>query len=425
MRYHFIGIKGSGVQGLASLVQGQGHEVTGSDLAETGHQAANVTGADRVIYSPAVRPGSPGWVEIEAAREASIPTLRADELLQELTRDAATLVAVSGTHGKSTTTAMIAQILEAAGKNPTVYIGAPVLAWEGRGYRSGDPEYWVVEADEYERKLLSLNPTVAIITNIEFEHPDIYDDLSDVEQTFEQFIGKLRPGGTLVACLESPSVRTLVDRIDRADVTVVPYGTQAPVFQPSVVPPLAVPGVHNRLNALAALAAADALGIERQIAEEALRLFRGAARRLERVGERNGVTVIDDYGHHPTELQASIGAIREAYPHRRLVVAYQPHQHARLQALFDDFAASFHQADIVFITDVYAVPGRDEAVHVDPRDLVAAIVSRGVNCSFVGSLNDFAATLSSTLQPGDVFMTIGATAITAVGRTWVAGTDVH
>ncbi len=424
MRYHFVGIRGSGVQGLSELVKAQGHDVAGSDLAETGHAASHVVGMDRVVYSPAVRPGSPGWVEVEAAHAAGIPALRADELLQELTKDASTLVAIAGTHGKSTTTAMVGQIFEAAGRNPTVYIGAPVLAWDGRGYRAGDPECWVVEADEYERKLLLLSPSVAVITNIEFEHPDIYHDLAAVEATFRQFVQGMRPGATLVACVEGVSVRRLLDDLGRTDLTVVPYGSSAPRYQLSQVPALVVPGMHNRLNALAALAVADAVGIERSVSEAALQQFRGAARRLELVGERGGVTVIDDYGHHPTELRASIQAIREQYPTRRLVVAYQPHQHARLQALFDDFAASFDQADRILITDVYAVPGRDEAAHVDPRTLVAAITARQKDCSFVGSLDQLSASLDRELQPGDVFLTIGATAITNVGRRFVAGSDV-
>lgn len=419
MRYHFVGIKGSGIQGLSELVRSQGNEVTGSDLQETGHQAANVLGADRVIYSPAVREGSAGWVEIEAARANGISTLRTEELIQELTNDAETLIAIAGTHGKSTTTAMVAQILEAVGKNPTVYIGAPVLAWAGRGYRVGDPNVWVVEADEYERKLLSLSPTVAVITNIEFEHPDIYADLADVEATFVAFIHRIRPGGTLIACVESESVRSVVERANRSDITITWYGAGTEPYSPDVLPDLLVPGYHNQLNALAALATAESLPIEQSLVRTSLASFRGAARRLETIGERDGVLVIDDYGHHPTEIAVSIKALREQYPGRRLVVAFQPHQHARLQALFADFAAAFSEADLILITDVYAVPGRDEAVHVDPRTLVTAIRKHGKDCQFVGTLDQLADLLDMTLRSGDVFLTIGATAITHIGRHWV------
>ena len=420
MRYHFVGMGGSGIRGLMEIVRLQGNEVSGSDLVATGHAPAHVEGADRVVYSPAVRPGSPGWVEVEEAERRGIETLRTDRLLQRLTEDAVQLVAVAGTHGKSTTTAMTGQIFEAAGRNPTVYIGAPVLAWDGHGYRGGDPSIWVVEADEYERKFLQLSPTVAIITNIEFEHPDIYADLADVEEAFVGFIRAIRPGGTLVACQDSDTVRRVVAAAGRTDISVVWYGTDAGTYAPSLLPPLSVLGAHNILNALAALAAAEAAGIGRQTALASLAAFAGAGRRLERVGERDGVTVIDDYGHHPTELQVSIKAVREAFPGRRLVVAFQPHQHARLRALFSDFARSFRAADLVLITDVFAVPGREEADRVDPRTLVEAIQADGKDCQFVGSLDRLADSLHELLHPGDVFLTIGATAITAVGRDWVA-----
>jgi UDP-N-acetylmuramate--alanine ligase len=372
-----------------------------------------------VIYSPAVRPGSPGWVEVEAARASGIPTLRTEELIQELTQNAETVVAISGTHGKSTTTAMIAQILEAADRDPTVYIGAPVLAWGGRGYRAGDTNLWVVEADEYERKLLSLSPTVAVITNIEFEHPDIYKDLADVEDAFVSFIQKIRSNGTLVVCGENDSVRNVVLRANRSDITTIWYGAGKDQYLPDILPTLSVPGYHNRLNALAALAVSDSLGINRTIAIQMLASFRGAGRRLEQVGERNGVVVIDDYGHNPTEVAVSIKAVHEKYPNHRLVVAFQPHQHARLQALFIDFANAFDLADLILITDVFAVPGRDETVHVDPKTLVKAIVSNGKDCRFIGTLEQLAQSLDKTLQSGDIFLTIGATSITDVGRHWV------
>ncbi len=420
MRYHFVGISGSGMRGLADIVRLQGNEVAGSDLGTTGHAAGNIQGADCVVYSPAVREGSPGWVEVVAARKQGIETVRVDELLERLTGHAATLIAIAGTHGKSTTTAMIGQILEAADADPTVYIGAPVLAWDGRSYRAGDPSVWVVEADEYERKFLRLAPTVAVITNIEFEHPDIYADLADVEAAFVAFIRAIRPGGTLVACAESDILDRVIAVAGRTDITVVRYGDGADPYRPDILPPLAVIGRHNILNALAALAAAEAAGVPSDTALRSLAAFRGAGRRLERVGERHGVTVIDDYGHHPTELAVSIGAVRAAFPGRRLVVAFQPHQHARLQALFDDFARSFADADLTLITDVYAVPGRDEAVRVDPRTLADAVVAQGIDCRFVGSLDDLRRSLDTLLVPGDVFLTIGATAITTVGRDWVA-----
>lgn len=420
MRYHFIGIKGSGMASLAELVRAQGHEVTGSDLSDTGHNAAHVEGAERVIFTPAVRESSPGWVELAAAREKGIPTLRSDELIAELTKGA-TVVAIAGMHGKSTTTAMVGQILEAAGRNPTVYIGAPVLAWGGRQYRTGDPSLWVVEADEYERKFLSLHPTVAVVTNIEPEHLDIYRDLADIEQAFAEFLSHVKENGTIVGCVDSSSVAQLLARVDRHGITVRSYSSQHAEYEPSLLPELSVPGAHNRLNALAALAAVEALGVDRAVALNALVQFQGAGRRLEYIGERNGVTVIDDYGHHPTELRVSIQAIRDRYPGRRLVVAFQPHQHARLKALFTDFSAAFMGADLVWITDVYAVPGREEADRVESQTLVDAIQVHGEHSEHVGSLEQLAQKLDTDLKPNDVLLTIGATDITKVGRAWIKG----
>ncbi|MBI4032599.1 UDP-N-acetylmuramate--L-alanine ligase [Candidatus Berkelbacteria bacterium] len=419
MTYHLIGIEGSAMSGLAEILRAQGHTVTGSDLATTGHDAANVSGAERVVYTPAVREGSPGWVELAAGQAQGIPTLRADELLGELTAQA-TLVAVTGSHGKSSTTALLATMLDGAGRNPTVLLGAPVAAWGGKNYRIGDPTLWVLEADDYDRKFLTLTPQIAVITNIDREHLDVYADLVDIQAAFRAFVDRIRPGGTLVAH-QDPSVDPVVTGLS-ADVKVVRYGTGTS-YPSSLIPPLVTPGEHFRDNAAGALAAAEALGVERADALRALERFRGVGRRIECLGERGGVTVYDDYAHHPTEIQATLRALSAQYPNRRLIVAFQPHQHSRAKALFAEFSEAFTNADRVLLADVYAVPGRDETEHVDARDLAAAIGEHGVDVRYVGPLDALTAILDTELEPGDVFLTMGATAITTVGRTWVSGGD--
>ncbi|MGI6103280.1 MAG: UDP-N-acetylmuramate--L-alanine ligase [Patescibacteria group bacterium] len=417
MTYHLIGIRGSAMSGVAALLRAQGHVVRGSDLSETGHRATNITSdIDRVVYTPAVTPGSPGWVELEAAKRVGIPALRLDEMQAELTKDA-TLMAVTGTHGKSSTTAMLAHVLEVTGRNPSVLLGAPIPAWEGRNYRVGNPSLWVVEADEYKRKFLTLSPTVAVITNVEFDHADVYRDLADVESAFAAFVDRVRPGGTVIAHAE-PAVDVVLGRTPEG-VSIIRYGAQYD-YRPELLPKLRVLGDHQRLNATAVLAAAEVLGVSREDALTALGSFGGVGRRLEYIGERDGVIVYDDYGHHPTEVRASLAAFRSAFPDRRRVVAFQPHQHSRVHALFAEFAAAFGDADKVLLADVYAVPGRNEGIEVDAGELADAIRGHGVDVIHVGSLESLTSVLRRELRPGDAFLTVGATDITNVGRVWVS-----
>lgn len=418
MNYHLIGIEGSAMSGLAKILEAHGNRVLGTDLRTTGHGADKIsTDTERVVYTPAVREGSPAWPELEAARALGIETLRADELLGELTKDA-TLLAVTGAHGKSSTTAMLGHILESAGKNPTVLLGAPVPAWGGRNFRVGETKQWVLEADDYDRKFLTLHPTIAIVTNIDREHLDVYPDYAAIEEAFVTFVRQIRPGGTLIASTDH-ALDPVVAAVGR-DVTVIRYGEHTDE-SPNTLPDLKVIGDHMRLNAAGARAAAVAFGIERATANQALEAFSGTGRRLEHVGEREGVDVYDDYGHHPTEIKATLAALKARFPDHRRVVAFQPHQHSRVHALFSEFATSFGDADLVLLADVYAVPGRDERVAVEASGLADAIAAQGVNVSYVGSLESLAATLDRELRSGDVFLTMGATDITNVGRVWVQG----
>ncbi|MBI4022559.1 UDP-N-acetylmuramate--L-alanine ligase [Candidatus Berkelbacteria bacterium] len=416
MTYHLIGINGSAMSGLAEILRAHGHEVTGSDLATTGHRAEHVTTRTaRVVYSPAVTEGSPGWVEIEAARQASIEIIRYDTLLGELTQGA-TLVAVTGTHGKSSTTAMIAHVLEEVGQDPTVLLGAPVPKWDGRNYRVGKSGLWVLEADDFDRKFLTLHPDIAVVTTLDHDHIDVYPTLFDVQEAFRQFLQGVKDGATVIAWADQ-SVDPALGGIGPG-VTVIRYGADRP-YQPALVPPLKVLGEHMRLNATAALAAVEALGVERVRALGALASFPGTGRRLEYLGQRRGVAVYDDYGHHPTEVRATLQAFKAAYPDRRRVVAFQPHQHSRVQALFEDFAAAFTDADRLLLLDVYAVPGRNEGVRVESRDLAQAIARHGTDVRYVGDLDGLRAVLDVELRDGDAFLTMGATDITKIGRAWV------
>lgn len=415
MTYHLIGIGGSAMSGLAEILRAQGHVVTGSDLQTTGHRAENIGDVECVVYTPAVTPSSPGWVELVAARSRGIKALRLDEI-QAILTESAKLAAVTGTHGKSSTTAMLAHVLEQANKNPSVLIGATVPAWSGKNYRVGDPRLWVLEADEYKRKFTLLKPTVAIITNVEFDHADVYRDLADVEDAFRTFVGNVRPNGTIVAH-ESCAVSEVLGTA-HSSVRIVRYGEDCE-YSPILLPSLKVLGAHQRLNATAALVASEVFGVRRETALEALANFTGIGRRLEYIGERDGVVVYDDYGHHPTEVRASLAALREAFPARRRVVAFQPHQHSRVRALFKEFSQAFSDADLVLLTDVYAVPGRNEGVQVRGEELARAIAAEGVDVRFVGSLNSLAAGLSNILKSGDVFLTMGATDITNIGRAWI------
>lgn len=417
MTYHLIGIHGSMMASVAEILRARGHTVTGSDLATTGHDSSYVGGTvDRVVYTPAATEGSPAWPELAAARARSIDCLRLDELLGELTAGKR-LLAVTGAHGKSSTIGMLGHILVTVGYNPTVLLGAP--SWDGRApYRVGDDDLWVLEADDYDRKFLTLHPTIALVTNIDREHLDVYGSYEQIEAAFGQFVQQIQPGGHLIASTD-PALNPVVAT---AMVPVTRYGLGTD-FDPSDLPRLSLIGEHMYLNAAGAVAAAVAFGIDRDRATQALVSFGGVGRRLEQIGERGGVLVYDDYGHHPTEVVATIAALKRAYPDRRLVVAFQPHQHSRVASLFEDFAAAFGGADRLLLVDIYAVPGRNEGVHVDTRTLADAIATHGTNVRYVGPLNALPALLDEELEAGDVFLTMGATDITKVGRAWIQGNN--
>jgi UDP-N-acetylmuramate--alanine ligase len=435
--YHVIGSAGAGMSAIAHILLDQGHQVSGCDqqanvltreLVErgaalhVGHAGAHLDGVDVVATSSALRPEHP---ELIAARERGLPVLKRDELWREWSLQKPTL-AIAGTHGKTTTTAMCAVILSELGVDPAYIVpaGGPVPGLE-RFARWGSGPF-VIEADEYDKLLLGLVPQVAIVTSVDWDHVDIYPTRQDVEQTFAQFVRQVR--GTVIACADDPGVarvRDLSPTLDAAwqtygfaeaaawrvdDVRLVNGWTYFMLHAPDdqvLSGRLRVPGNHNVQNAAGAVAAVAQLGVDPREALLALEQFRGAARRFEWKGEAGGVTVIDDYAHNPAKVRATLHAARMRYPDRRLVVYFQPHTFSRTAALIDEFATAFEDADVLLIGDIY--PSRERAADfpgIDAAYLAAQVRHAAVRAS--GDLARSAGEILALLQSGDVLLTLGA-----------------
>ena len=455
-RVHFVGIGGIGMSGIAELLSNLGYAVSGSDqkLSEVtarlqtlgvrvslGHDAAHVGDADVVVYSSAVRPENP---EIADAHRRRIPVIPRAEMLAELMR-LRSGIAVAGAHGKTTTTSMVALVLERAGLDPTAVIGGKLSAF-GSNARLGRGEYMVVEADESDRSFLRLTPTVAVVTNIDEEHLEAYRDFDDLKQTFLDFVNKVPFYGAVIACLDDPHVRALLPRVTRRVITygldaadadvrgtdvvqaggmwtcqVVPgaglkdaAGLGEPPPSPLCTMRLPIPGRHNLQNALAAVAVGLELGIDARTVADALASFRGADRRFQRLGEADGVLVIDDYGHHPTEIRAVLDAARASLG-RRLVVAFQPHRYSRTARLMDRFGPALSQADELVLADIYAA-SEDPMPGVTVEALAAAISPQLTGrLHLARTIDDVVTVVVALAQPGDAVITLGAGSIGAVG----------
>ena len=455
-RVHFVGIGGIGMSGIAELLSNLGYAVSGSDLRASeaterlrglgvrvaeGHDAANVGDAEVVVYSSAVRPDNP---EIADARRRRIPVIPRAEMLAELMR-LRSGIAVAGAHGKTTTTSMVALVLERAGLDPTAVIGGKLSAF-GSNARLGRGEYMVVEADESDRSFLRLTPTIAVVTNIDEEHLEAYRDFDDLCQSFLDFVNKVPFYGAVVACLDDPHVRGLVPRMTRRVITygldaadadvlgagvmqagdtwacrVVPgaglkdaAGLRAQPMSPLCTLRLSVPGRHNLLNALAAVAVGLELGIDAGTVAGALAGFRGADRRFQRLGEAAGVLVIDDYGHHPTEIRAVLDAARAALG-RRLIVAFQPHRYSRTARLMDRFGPALAGADELVLADIYAA-GEDPIPGVTVEALAEAIsVPLAGRLHLARTIDEVVGAVMALAQPGDAVITLGAGSIGTVG----------
>jgi len=451
---HFVGIGGIGMSGIAELLANLGFDVSGSDAkrsavtdrlstlgirVDLGHDAAHVGNADVVVISSAVRPANPEVVE--AARR-QVPVIPRAEMLAELMRLRFS-IAVAGAHGKTTTTSMIALVLERAGLDPTAVIGGRLSAF-GSNARLGQGEFMVAEADESDRSFLKLFPTMAVITNIDHEHLESYGGFEDLQQAFVDFANKTPFYGGVVACLDDLHLAAVLPRMTRrittygldsaaadviaTDVVMGPMSVTATVkrrerhaegraaVERPLVPlgtlTLAVPGRHNLLNALAAVAVGMELGLSFDHVASGLKEFRGAERRFEVRGEPNGILVVDDYGHHPTEIAAVLAAARTLG--RRIVVAFQPHRYSRTAALMEAFGPALSGADLVLLTDIYSAG--EEAIDGVTIETLGAAIRRSVSVPLilVPRLEDLVPMIARVARRGDLVITLGAGSIGSV-----------
>lgn len=436
-RVHLVGIGGAGLSAIARVLAMRGHRVTGSDLTASaitralselgvvthvGHAAGHVGDAELVVASSAIPEANP---ELVAARAAGIPVLRRQELMPRLMAGS-TGIAVAGTHGKTTTASMLAVVLERLGRSPSYIVGG-VIADLGTNAGAGSGPHFVIEADEYDGMFLGLSPQVAVVTSIELDHPDCYPTLDAVRGAFGRFLERVTPGGTIVACGDGAEVRRLLSERGAGGARVVTYGLGAGNdYRVEAVQPtpgggvsfrvmrrgvawgtfnLSVPGAHNALNATAALVTAELLGVDPGEAGAVLSDFRGALRRFEVKGECGGITVVDDYAHHPTEIRATLAAARGRYDGRRIWAVWEPHTFSRIEALLDGFSMCFGDADRVIVTDVYAARSRERAT-IRPETIVASIEHPNVH--YVGGNEQVIAYLLDRLERGDVLLTLGA-----------------
>lgn len=445
---HFVGIGGIGMSGIAEILLTLGFTVSGSDLERgpqtarlarlgarirIGHAARNVSGCDVVVVSSAIGAANP---EVVAARERGIPVIPRASMLGELMR-IRTGVAIAGAHGKTTTTSLAGAVLQEAGLDPTIIVGGRVKSLRTNA-RLGRGHILVAEADESDGSFVHLTPVFGVITNIDAEHLDYYGTVEAIHDAFVEFARRVPFYGAVVCCLDDPRVRTILPRIDRRVVT---YGfdPEADVrgellearpggsrFRYSFrgrrrgTLALRIPGVHNVLNALAVCALAEELEIGAAHLRRAFASFEGVARRFEIKGEAGGVLVVDDYGHHPTEIAATIRAARESYD-RRIVVVFQPHRYTRTRDLHEKFGPAFRDADELFVTDVYPA-GERPIAGVSGELIYRAVVREGTpRVSYVPGWNDLARTLRQFVRPGDLVITLGAGNIYRLGEELLAG----
>jgi UDP-N-acetylmuramate--alanine ligase len=434
------------MSGIAEVLINLGHAVTGSDLKRSaaterltalgarifeGHSAENVQGAQVVVCSTAVKEDNP---EVLEARHQRIPVIPRAEMLAELMR-LKHGVAVAGSHGKTTTTSMVAMVLDHGGLDPTVVVGGR-LGVLGSGAKLGRGDYMVVEADESDRSFLRLTPTMAVVTNIDREHLDTYRDMADLQEAFVGFVNKVPFYGSAVLCLDDPPLQDILARVERRvvtyglspnaqvsarDVRLGPGGasyTAVAGGQALGRMELRVPGAHNVLNSLAAVAVGLDLDVPFEKVRAGLADFTGVDRRFQHRGEKGGVMVIDDYGHHPTEIRATLEALRTVAGARRCVVLFQPHRYTRTQHLWVEFCRAFMQADILFLTDVYAA-GEAPIEKVTAQALAEAIAARGHrHVRYAGDLKASVDALASETREGDIVLTLGA------GNVWTAGEEL-
>ena len=447
---HFVGIGGIGMSGIAEVMKNLGYDVQGSDIAEgyvveglrqrgirvmIGHAAENLGDAAVVVTSTAVKRNNP---EVAAALEGRIPVVRRAEMLAELMRLKRT-VAVAGTHGKTTTTSMVAALLDAGGIDPTVINGGIINSY-GSNARLGASDWMVVEADESDGSFLRLDGTIAVVTNIDPEHLDHYGSFDAVKEAFVEFIENVPFYGAAVLCIDHPEVQAVIPKIRDRRVITYGFSAQADVRGENVTPipggnrfdvairqrdgsirridgiELPMPGRHNVQNSIAAIAVAVEMACSDDVIQTGFAKFTGVKRRFTKVGEVDGITVIDDYAHHPVEIRAVLSAAREGVQ-GRVIAVVQPHRYTRLRDHMEEFQGAFNDADIVYATPVYAA-GEQPIEGIDSEEMVAGMKARGHRSAQVIAGQDvLAATLAETAQPGDMVVCLGAGDITK----WAGG----
>jgi UDP-N-acetylmuramate--alanine ligase len=443
---HFVGIGGIGMSGIAELLLNLGYKVSGSDMNKSditdrlerlggtifkAHAAEQIEGADVVVVSSAIGPDNP---EVQAAAQSSIPVIPRAEMLAELMRLKYS-IAIAGAHGKTSTTSIVASVLAEGGLDPTVVIGGKLKSI-GSNAVLGQGDFIVAEADESDGSFLKFSPTIAVVTNIDNEHLDFYADLDAIKTVFSDFLDRIPFYGLAVLCLDNEPLQDLIPQLKKRYTTYgmssqadfhirdVSFGNQKSAFniyhsgEKLGHINLNLPGIHNVYNATASIAVGVELNIAFDRIKSALETVEGVQRRLEVKGETNGVTVIDDYGHHPTEIKITLKTLEENWPDRRKVVVFQPHRYSRTQALFNEFARAFYQSDVLVVMPIYAASEK-KIEGVSSQNLCEAIKAHGhkeVLCAdgFKAALSH----LKQILQPRDVLLTLGA------GDVWKVGTEV-
>ncbi|HEY5731826.1 MAG TPA: UDP-N-acetylmuramate--L-alanine ligase [Anaerolineales bacterium] len=443
---HFIGIGGSGLSAIARLLLESGYEVSGSDRTLTpfadevrkagasvyiGHHPRNIGNADWVVRSSAVTEDNP---EVQAAKRAGIPVYKRADFLGQLMENK-TGIAIAGTHGKTTTTAMTAWVLRELGRDPSFIVGG-VMNNLGVNARAGKGNLFVIEADEYDYMFLGLKPQIAVVTSLEHDHPDLFPDYDAMHAAFEKFVDLLPADGTLIVCAEDPGAASLIPYARKAGINVVAYSLQndrtinSPLWvmardvkanqhggfdflvssnlgnegSRSEFVSLQVPGEYNVRNALAVLAIVDLLGLSRDRAAKVLANFTGTGRRFQLRGDVNGISIFDDYAHHPTEIKATLAGARARYPERRIWAVWQPHTYSRTQTLFLEFSRAFKDADEVIVTEVYA--SREPKQEFTSAEIVSTMPH--LSARYIETLPEVSEYLIEQLQPGDVVLVLSA-----------------
>ena len=446
---HFVGIGGIGMSGIAELLANLGYRVSGSDLSESlitkrlsglgctvyqGHNSAWIEGAEVLVTSSAIGPDNP---EVLAARELNIPVVPRAEMLAELMRLQKYGIAIAGSHGKTSTTSMVSWIMAEAGLDPTIVVGGKVDCLGGNA-KLGTGDFLVAEADESDGSFLKLSPVLEVITNIDFEHPDYYEDIDQVKTAFVKFIDKVPFYGAAIICLDDIHVAEILPDISKRLIT---YGMtrQSDVYAENINftsgkssfevyrsgellgnAELTQPGLHNVYNALAAISVGLELEIPFATITGALGSFAGVQRRLQLKGEAAGITVVDDYGHHPTEIRATLSAVKQAWPDKRLVVLFQPHRYSRTKGLFNEFLTCFHQADFLVMTDIYAASEKP-IEGVDSVGRLDSIRQHGQrHTAHIADVGELAAAVREQLLTGDLVLTLGAGNIVKAGEDLLA-----